>query len=57
MGYHLALAEMTALVAELARLLEASHDLEAEPPRAWAEFPALKPDNGLPARLVARAAA
>ena len=55
LGSHLALAEMGAVVAELGRLA-ASHGLEVEQPGRWEEFPILRPDNGLPTRLVAKGA-
>jgi hypothetical protein len=42
-------------VAELGRLA-ASHGLEVEQPGRWEEFPILRPDNGLPTRLVAKGA-
>jgi cytochrome P450 len=54
MGSHLAHAEMAAVLFELARLVEAGYGLEADTPRHWAEFPILRPDNGLPARLLPR---
>jgi hypothetical protein len=57
MGSHLAHAEMAAVAFEVARLVEAGYALEVEQPKAWAEFPILRPTNRLPARLVPRGAA
>ena len=52
LGSHLATAEMTAMVAELAReIARSGRRLEVERPTAWREFPILVPDNGLPGRL------
>lgn len=51
LGANLATTEMLVMVAELTAATE-THDLIVQAPSKWTLFPNLKPDNGLPARLV-----
>jgi hypothetical protein len=45
---------MAAMSAELARAA-LTHDITAQQPKTFVEFPITRPDNGLPTRFVRRA--